>query len=223
MTKSLRIMPIDYESPVDREADMSSLIVRLERQGRLRTVQPIKMVQARALYCRKLRDKRTVAAAVGVSVGDLDRWIMTQGWDELRHKTEFKYYQRVTNIRRKAVPDIDAKHDLGFHNLEGLIEDTIHRLKQQDVTLPTKDLVALANAYKTCMESRRVIAKKEGPVKRHVLEMADPELFNEFAGALIDSISNGEPAQIQQGEREVIKQIPFTIEDQDLESQKDNV
>lgn len=222
MPKSLRILPVDYESPEDREADMNSLILRLERQGRLQTVQPIRMMRARTLYCRKLKQKSEVARAVGVTIGDLDRWIMMNDWDKLRHETEFKYYQRVSGIRQKAFPDIDSKHDQMFHNLESLIEDTVFRLKRDEKELEPKDLVALANASKTCMESRRTIHNKEGPVKRHVFSIEDPTLLNDFTNMVLDMTDT---KQVESnGDIDSLKRIPFSeSEDADIEMEKDDV
>jgi hypothetical protein len=177
------------------------------------------MLRARTLYCRKLRDKADVAKTVGVTVGDMDRWIMTQDWEKLRHETEFKYYQRVTGIRRKSIPNIDEKEDLAFHNLESLIEDTIFRIKRDEIEVPPRDLVSLANAMKICMDSRRTIHNKEGPAKRHVFQIDDPTLLNEFTGMVLDLTGAGKSVN---GDPQKTKQITYS-EDVELEDEKDLV
>lgn len=151
----------------------------------------------------------------------MDRWIMTQDWEKLRHETEFKYYQRVTGIRRRSIPNIDEKHDQAFHNLESLIEDTIYRIKRDEVEVPPKDLVSLANAMRICMDSRRTVHNKENPAKRHVLEFQDATLLNEFTSMVLDLTDKGQKRVDVDGDIENLKQIPYSIEDVDVEDDKD--
>jgi hypothetical protein len=224
MPTGLKIIPVDYRSPEDREADLRSLILRLERQGRCKTASPMRMLRARALYCNKFLDRAAVARAVGVTVGDVDHWVLVDGWEKQRHENEFKQYQKVAGVRRRVMPDIDEKHDRMFHNLEALLEDTVFRIKRDEIEMDPKDLVSLANAAKTCMEARRTIHKKEGPARRHVFELEDPTLLNEFAAMVMDLTSSGKArVEVEASEPEVIKQIPYSIEDQHLEDQKDAI
>jgi transposase len=219
---SLRIFPVDYETPADREADMRSLVKRMERTGKLRTVAPAKMMHARNLYVTKLRSKRKVAKAVGVTLDVLERWIHQFAWDDLRQKREYQLYQKVSGIRRKAIPDIDQKHDQLFHNLESLIEDTIYRIKRDEIAISPRDLPALATAARICMDSRRTVHKKEGPVSRHVHELSDHSVFHEFASMLTDTVTSPKLNRIDVDAAEVVKQIPYRVaEDAELEDEKD--
>lgn len=199
------------------EQDMRRLIHRIERTGRIRTVTPLKQMQARRLYCRQFASKHDVSKKVGVPIYILESWVLQFGWDEIRAKTEFRLYQRVTGIRRRCIPNIDEKHDQMFHNLESLIEDTIFKLKRDDTEVDPRYLTALAQAAKTCMEARRTIHKKEGPINRHSIEVTEGGVFNEFAAMLVNATGKGGLTDLKLGQPEEMKQIPCVVEDQEYE------
>lgn len=201
---------------------MKSLIRRLQRTGNLKVVSPLIMMRARRLYVTKLRTKEEVCRECEIDKATLERWIFQFCWNELREKREYQLYQRVSGIRRRSIPNIDEKHDLMFHNLESLIEDTVYRIKRDGLTIPAKDLTALAGAARICMDCRRTIHKKEGPASRHVVELQDHSVFNEFAAMLTDVVSNPTMKIDVANPGEVMKQIPYSVEDQEYEDQKDS-
>ena len=218
----IRLEAIDRDTSADRSADLRSLIIRMERTGKLKTVKSLAIMKARALYVTKLRDKRDVAAEVGVDMPTLDRWIFQFAWDELRQEKEFQLYRKVSNIRRQSIPNIDQKHDQMFHSLESLIEDTIYRIKRDEIELNIKDLNTLSKAAQTCMDCRRTIHRKEAPASRQIIELQDQTLFNEFATMLQEAVTKPKP-RITLDAKETIKQIPYQMEDQELEDEEDLV
>lgn len=187
----LRIVPVNHESKEARDRDAASLIRYLERTGECPTVKPYLMMRARSLYIRKLMDKRDVARAVKVEVGMLDRWIAQFGWEDLRREEEFRLFRKVAGVRKRILGEenIDEKHDLMFHSLEALIEDTVFRIKRGELECSVRDLTSLASAARTCMDSRRTIHRKEGSPTRHIHELQDGSLLDEFAAMLTDTVA----------------------------------
>jgi hypothetical protein len=184
----MRIVPVNEETKAQRLADQNSLIKKLERTGKLKTATQWRMFAARRAYVQDRLEKQEAAKAAGVSRKQLETWILMLGWDELREKREFELFQKVLDIRHKAIPDIDEKHDRMFHHLESLIEDTIHRIQRDETEVKPRDLSVLATAAKSCMDARRTVHKKEGQVSKQVVELqGDRSLFDSFAAMLQDT------------------------------------
>lgn len=215
--RKLRLLPVDVVD--DRNADMQQLIRQLERTGDLRIVAPAKMLQARTLYTKKMYSRKKTAKTVGVSLDIVDRWADSFGWDEERKKTEFDWFCKVTEVRRKSI-DIDERHDRMFHDLETLVEDTLRRMRVAGDVNP-RDLATLAGALKVTMEGRRTIRKMETGVTRKVLEFtANETLFTEFMELVAETASpEAVPAPPRQITAAVAPVIHASAEDVEFEEQ----
>lgn len=219
------IVPVNLNEPPPQQ--YKSLLWHLQHTGQVRLTKPMQMLRARKLYCIKLQDKRDVAKEIKVPLDIIDGWITQFGWDELRQKREFEIYQGVAGIRKKVLPNINEKHDLMFHNLESLIEDTVYRVKRsqgtdKEIMLAPKDIATLATAAKTCMDQRRIIHSKEGKISKHVLELQDGTMLAQFQEMLTGAMDI-EKKLAPPKEVEEIKQIPTrVVMDAEFEDDKDD-
>lgn len=175
--RRLQLIPVDVQER--RTENFHALMQQLERSGNLRVINPAKMLQAKALYVRKMMSRRRTAKAVGVPLEVIDRWADSFGWDAEKKKIEFEWFQKVSEVRRKTV-DIDERHDQMFHDLETLIEDTLRVMRKNNTATP-RDISVLAGALRVTMEGRRTVRKMEGPATRKVIEFQNnPQLLEEF-------------------------------------------
>lgn len=187
-----KLIPRDTQRG-DTSEDTTSLIHKMERSGMAKFTNPMLMLKARGLYCRKMLDRATVAKQCGLNVSLVDRWIVLYGWEDERRQTEIKWYERVSTLRRTKL-DCDVRHDRMFQDLETLIEDTIARGRNEtdpNKMLEIKDIQMLAAASKTCMESRRKIHKKDAAEKitTQVLAIQGEGVFGNFANMMANILA----------------------------------
>lgn len=221
--RRFQLVPLEEES-IDI-SDYEALKEALTVAGNTQVLQPAQMLKARNLYCTELLDKHIVAERLSIPINQIDHWIAIFGWNIARENREHRLFEKIANIKRKVVPDIDTKHDLLFHNIESLIEDTIYHYTQSDTLPEPKDIGTLTSAAKTCMESRRLVHKKEGHVSKKVIEFQNSGLVDQFAEMLTGLLGKGQ-AQISDTVREEIKLITptkITSEDNLHEQEADDV